>query len=83
MVLRPGTPICCCEGKPTIEHHGRSLGDLAHVARLFLQLPDRRRFRRLARIHQAGGHLDAHLVHWRAVLLLQDDLGTRGFRDDG
>lgn len=67
----------------TVEHRGRRLDDLPHVARLLPQLPEGCRLRRLAAVDQAGGHLDAHLVYRRAVLLLEDDLGPRGLLDDG
>ena len=74
-------------GPLTIEHD-RSLAQsalqhLAHVACLLLQLPDGARLSGLAGIDQTRRHLDAYLVDWRSVLLLQQQLRSALLLQDG
>lgn len=67
LLLDPGKSL-------TIEHDGRRLGDLAHVARLLPELADSCLLGRLAVVDQAGGDLDDDLVYGGPVLLLQNKL---------
>ena len=65
-------------GKLTVEHDGGGLGNTPDVARLLPELTDGGVLGGLALVDQPRGHLNAHLVHGRAVLLLEDDLRARG-----
>lgn len=67
----------------TVEHDGRRLADDADVPRLLAQLAHGGLLGGLACVDEARGHLDGDLVDGRAVLLLQDDLGTGGPVEDG
>ena len=60
----------------TVEHDGRDLKNLAHIARLLFELAHRRLLGRLARVDEAGRHLDRDLVDRRAELPLQYYLGA-------
>lgn len=64
-LLRMGTSISL-----TIEHEGRGLGDLAHIPRFLLELPDGRFLGRLTLVHQASRNLDDNLVDGWSVLSL-------------
>lgn len=78
--------------KLTTVEYKRLLGapwtdNLAHVARLLLELSKGTLLQGLAGIDQAGGELNDHLAGWGSELLLQQNLNTRAIggiagRDD-